>query len=144
MSSVRGEGVPVPTLPGPRAPPIEKELGMADRALKLVDMTEEGLSSEAQQAQRLDMVWDRLRLIGAVLGMRRLLELAMNSSNPNVALGASKELSRIDEDPEVVAERLRAAPFADLTFEELEAVVQTGKVDPVDAMKELGMEVEDA
>lgn len=109
---------------------------MDSNALRAPQVLEE-LLKKATPVQRLDVTYDQLRLIGAVVGLKKLLEVALSASKDSDKVSAAKELSRLDEPPEVIAERLRGAPFVDLTLDQLEAIVLTGEMDPVKAMKTL-------
>ncbi len=85
---------------------------------------------------RLDQIFGLQRLIGPVVAYKRLLEIVINSNDDKeVRMAAAKLLDHSGEDPERIAERLRASVFADLTLEELDAVVQTGITDPKRALK---------
>ncbi len=107
-------------------------------------MAETENSIEAAQAiigddldlSRLDQIFDLQRLIGPVIAYKRLLEIIISSSDDKeIRMAASKLLDHSDEDPERIAERLRASIFRDISLEELEAVVNTGITDPKRALK---------
>lgn len=77
---------------------------------------------ETGGVQRLDYELDMLRLIGQVVALRTLLEVASSPvAEASAKVSAARALSQLakDEDPEKTAERLRAAPFSDFTHEEL-------------------------
>lgn len=87
---------------------------------------------------RLDQIFDLQRLMGPVIAYKRLLEITINSVDPKEQrLAASKLLDAADEDPEKIAERLRASVFSELTLQEIEAIVQTGVTDPEEAVARL-------
>lgn len=87
---------------------------------------------------RLDQIFELQRLMGPVIAMKILLEVAINSADPKERrMAASKILDSASEDPERIANRLRASMFHDLSLEQLQAVVQTGITDPEEAVKAL-------
>jgi len=71
----------------------------------------------------LDITYDELRLIGAVIGMITLVQTATYSNDPKARVAAAKALVNLDESPEVIVDRLKAAPFGDLNIKQLEFVV---------------------
>jgi len=88
--------------------------------------------------ERLDQIFDLQRLLGPVIAYKRLLEITMNSIDvKEQRLAASKLLDAAGEEPEKIAERLRASIFHDLTLDQLELIVQTGITDPEEALKEV-------
>ena len=90
------------------------------------------------QFDRLDQVFDLQRLMGPVIAYKILLEVAINSADAKERrMAASKLLDAAAEDPEKIANRLRASVFHDLSLEQLQAVVQTGITDPEEAVKAL-------
>lgn len=113
------------------------------RAAKTIDAAQEFVGKDLQ-FDRLDQVYDLQRLVGPVIAYKVLLEIAINSEDAKERrLAASQLVSAADEDPERIAERLRASIFHDLSLEDLEAVVQTGITDPAEAVAKL-REVQDA
>lgn len=84
----------------------------------LKDLVDQGLS-----LTRMDLLHDQLRLVGAVMGLRALLEVVTFGTNEPSKVAAARILTQLDEDPEVIAERLKSAPWADLTMPELEHMV---------------------
>jgi len=94
---------------------LDKVLGAPDQ---LRDLVAEGLS-----LNRMDFLYDQLRLVGAVMALRTLLEVVTFGENESSRVQAAKMLMDLKEDPEVLAERLKSAPFADLTMPQLEHVV---------------------
>lgn len=109
---------------------------MSSNALKAVTSLED-LEDADVSVERLDYVREQLRLIGAVVGLKALLEVAVESSSDTARVSAARSLASLDEDPEDIAARLRSAPWADLSVEELEAMIQTGEVDPERAREKL-------
>lgn len=103
--------------------------------LGAVDSLEDLMEEDLQSVERLDYVHDLLKLLGAVLGLHTLLEVSVSGSKESARVSAAKELAKLDEDPERIAERLRAAPFADMDMDELRAIVETGELDPEKAME---------
>lgn len=95
--------------------------------------------------ERLDQVYDLQRLMGSVIAYKILLEIAINSIEVKERrLAAAKLLDATNEDPERIAERLRASVFRDLSLDELEAIVQTGVTDPEEAVQKLEAADEDS
>ena len=94
---------------------LDKVLGAPDQLKALV---EEGLS-----LNRMDFLYDQLRLVGAVMALRTLLEVVTFGESESARVTAAKMLMDLKEDPEVLSERLKSAPFADLTMPQLEHVV---------------------
>lgn len=87
---------------------------------------------------RLDQIFDLQRLMGPVIAYKILLEIAINSGDAKEKrLAASKLLDAVNEDPDKIAERLRASIFHDIELDQLEAVVQTGITDPEEAIRRL-------
>ena len=87
---------------------------------------------------RLDQIFDLQRLLGPVIAYKVLLEVAINSADvKEKRMAASKLIDAASEDPEQIANRLRASIFHDLSLEQLQAVVQTGITDPEEAVKAL-------
>jgi len=82
------------------------------------------LIEEGHTPTRLDQSLDHMKLIGAVLGQVTLMEVAVMGSKDSDRVSAAKELIKLDEDPEVIAERLKAAPFADLDVYQLRGLVE--------------------
>lgn len=93
---------------------------------------------EDLQLDRLDQIYDLQRLIGPVIAYKILLEISINSVDAKERrMAASKLLDAVTEDPERIADRLRASVFSDLSLEQLQAIVQTGITDPAEALKRL-------
>lgn len=111
------------------------------RVRQMSDGTIEAAQSiigEDMEFERLDQIYDLQRLIGPVIAYKILLEIAINSADSKEKrMAASKLIDAVNEEPERVAERLRASVFADLTLEQLQAVVQTGVTDPEEAVRRL-------
>lgn len=85
---------------------------------------------------RLDQIFELQRLMGPVIAMKILLEVAINSADPKERrMAAAKILDAADEPPEQIALRLRASLFKDLSMEQLGAVIQTGITDPEKAVE---------
>jgi hypothetical protein len=90
------------------------------------------------QYDRLDQIFDLQRLMGPVIAYKVLLDLTINAADPKERrLAASQLLSSATNDPEKLAERLRASLFVNLSLEQLQAVIQTGITDPEKAVKKL-------
>lgn len=87
---------------------------------------------------RIDRIYDLQRLLGPVIAYKILLEISINSGDAKERrMAASKLLDSASEDPEKIADRLRASIFHDLSLEELQAIVQTGITDPEEALERL-------
>lgn len=101
----------------------------------------QSILGEDLELDRLDQIFDLQRLIGPVIAYKVLLNIVINSVDPKEQrLAASQLLSSADEDPERIAERLRASEFRDLSLEDLENIVQSGVTDPekaADKIKEI-------
>ena len=103
---------------------------------KALQSAEGIIGTEALDLSRLDQIFDLQRLMGPVIAYKRLLEILINSSDDKeVRMAAAKILDHSGEEPEKIAERLRASVFSELSLEELDAVVQTGVTDPKAALK---------
>lgn len=104
----------------------------------------QGFLGDDIEFTRLDQIFELQRLIGPVVAYKILLGIAINSADDKERrLAASKILDAAGEEPEVVAARLRASIFKDMTIQELEAIVNTGITDPEEAVTKL-MEVRSA
>ena len=70
---------------------------------------------------RLDQIYDLQRLMGPVIAYKRLLEIIINTKDEKEARQAAQALlTTASEDPEKIADRLRASVFSDISIEELE------------------------
>jgi len=97
---------------------------MTRSALEIIDTAE---AVRDEPPEDLQATYDKLKLMGAVLAVRTLLDIMLGSANANARLGAAKELSRMDEDPEEIARRIKSSEFASMTIEELEELVRGHK-----------------
>lgn len=98
----------------------------------------EAVIGEGITFDRLDQIFELQRLMGPVIAYKILLEVAINSADVKERrMAASKLLDAASEDPEKIANRLRASVFHELSLEQLQAVVQTGITDPEQAVKAL-------
>jgi len=80
----------------------------------------QSLIGTASDLNRVDVTYDTIRLLGAVIGLMKLLQLATSAtSDEKVVLAAARALTDLREDPDAIVERLRAAPFAEYTTEQL-------------------------
>jgi len=84
----------------------------------LRDLVDQGLS-----LTRMDFLHDQLKLVGAVMGLRALLEVVTFGENESAKVAAARILTSLDEDPERISERLKSAPWADLNMDQLTHVV---------------------
>ena len=107
----------------------------------MADTTIEAAQSvvgENMKFERLDQSFDLQRLIGPVISYKILLEIAINSNDvKEKRLAAAKLIDAVNEEPERIAERLRASIFAVLDLDQLQAIVQTGITDPEEAVEKL-------
>jgi len=85
---------------------------------KLQELVEQGLS-----LNRMDFLYDQLRLVGAVMGLRALVEVVTFGENESARVSAAKMLMELKEDPQDIVDRLKAAPFSDLSMPQLEHVL---------------------
>jgi hypothetical protein len=85
---------------------------------KLAELVEQGLS-----LNRMDFLYDQLRLVGSVMGLRALVEVVTFGDNESARVSAAKMLMDLREDPQDIVDRLKAAPFADLSMDQLEHVL---------------------
>ena len=84
----------------------------------LRDLVDQGLS-----LSRMDFLHDQLKLVGAVMGLRALVEVVTFGENESAKVAAARILTQLDEDPEKISERLKSAPWADLKMGQLEHLV---------------------
>lgn len=92
----------------------------------------------ALDLSKLDRIYDLQRLLGPIIAYKILLEISINSADAKERrMAASKLLDAANEDPEKIADRLRASVFESLSLQELEAIVQTGITDPEEALNRL-------
>lgn len=103
---------------------------------KTIETAADIIGGDHLDFSRLDQIFDLQRLLGPVIAYKALLEIVINSSDSKECrMAAAKILDHSGEDPEKIAERLRASIFSELSIEELQAVVQTGITDPKAAIK---------
>ncbi len=76
-----------------------------------------------EQGSGLDVTFDQLKLLGAVIGMVTLLQIAAYSTDDKAKASAAKVLVDLKEDPAEIVDRLRAAPFHDLTMKGIKYVI---------------------
>ena len=84
----------------------------------LKDLVDQGLS-----LNRMDLLHGQLKLVGAVMGLRALVEVVTFGENEAARVAAARILTNLDEDPKIIAERLKSAPWADLNMKQLEHLV---------------------
>jgi hypothetical protein len=81
----------------------------------------------------LDETHDLLRLLGIVLGQIALLDVATDPASKDTArVAAAKALMDVHESPLAIAERLRRSPFAGLSAQQLQTIVQAVKAGETD------------
>ncbi len=80
---------------------------------------------EKVKPEQLYAVFDRLRLIGMVLGQLGLLSVVLNESSGATAKAtAARALVTLGEDPQTIVDRLKESSLAEKTPEELEAMIR--------------------
>lgn len=83
--------------------------------------------------EKLNEVYDQLRLLGLVMGQIALLDVVSNLKvEPAARVAAARALIGLKETPESIAERLKRSPFADLRVDQLESIVQQVKAGNTD------------
>ena len=103
---------------------------------KHIEAAQDIIGGDSLDLSRLDQIFDLQRLMGPVIAYKRLLEIIINTSDEKEArMAAAKILDHSGEEPERIADRLRASIFSELSIEELQAVIQTGVTDPERAIK---------
>lgn len=75
-------------------------------------------------AKGLDITYDELRLMGSLIGLVTLLQVATYSQDEKARTSAAKSLIDLKEDPADIVERLKSAPFGNLSIKSLEYVVK--------------------
>lgn len=99
--------------------------------------TAEALMEAGFSLDGLDAIHDAQRLIGPIIGMKILLETAVEGTDLEERRKAATQLIKsVDEEPEDIADRIRQSAFKDLSIDELRAVVSTGILDPEKALEE--------
>ena len=101
---------------GPTFPSMKDDILQAPD--KLQELVQQGLS-----LNRMDFLYDQLRLVGAVMGLRTLVEVVTFGDNEAAKVSAAKMLMDLKEDPQDIVDRLKAAPFSDLSMDQLEHVL---------------------
>lgn len=110
---------------------------MSTSADKTIQAAQEFVG-EGLDFSRLDQIFDLQRLLGPVLAYKVLLDLAVNAATAGDKLKAANSLlTHAKEDPEKLAERLRASVFHDLSLEDLQAMISSGITDPARAAAKL-------
>jgi hypothetical protein len=97
-----------------------KGLPNTPAAQALTKVLESGIAPE-----KLDQVYDLLKLMGLVLGHSTLLAVATDVTAEAAArVSAARALINIKEDPQVIGERIRRSTFADLSVDKLKSIVR--------------------
>jgi hypothetical protein len=105
------------------------------RAYKAAELLKEA-APDLEAVTRLDYAYDQLRLVGAVIGLKKLLETVVDpETDEKTRVSAARVLVDLKEEPERIIERLRSAPYADVSVEELERMVATGELNPQDTIQ---------
>lgn len=91
---------------------------------------------------KLDQTHDLLRLLGIVMGQIALLEtVTSKTSDSRAKVAAAKILTSTKERPEAIAERLHRSPLADLSYDDLQKIVERvargGIIDLPEIIKEI-------
>lgn len=110
-----------------REPPVETT--SPDEALKDV--------LELPTAEQLSEQYDLLKLIGAVAAQIALLQAVTQDKDQRSKVSAARALRSLDEDPGLIAERLKSGPFRDMTTADLRDTVEriANGTDPKTALK---------
>src|SRR5262245_49866510 len=86
----------------------------------LAEILQSGVDSN-----RIDQVYDLLKLMGLVLGHSALLAVATDpAAEAKDRVAAAKSLVNIKENPEEIAERLQRSKLAGLSVDELKTIVR--------------------
>ena len=84
----------------------------------------EGLLGEGFRPDRMDQYYDTFKLMGVVLGQLALLRVVTNPlAEDKDLVSAAKALIATKEDPDQMAERLRASSLSDLTVDQLRSII---------------------
>ena len=95
----------------------DKERSTAEAAL-------EALIGSGFRPDRLDQLNDTFRLLGVVMGNLALLRVVTDPhADEKAVVSAARALIAVKEDPETIAERLRASSLSGLSVEQLQAII---------------------
>ena len=105
------------------------------RAQKAAELLKEA-APDLEAVSRLDYTFDQLKLVGAVIGLKKLLETVVDpETDEKTRVSAAKVLVDLKEDPERIIERLRSAPYVEVSVEELEHMIKTGEFDSSETLQ---------
>lgn len=89
-------------------------------------MTELQETLKSLEPETLDLVHQRLLLVGVVLAQIRMLEVVADiHASDNAAVQAAKVLTNVGMDPHVLAERLKASALASKSPDQLRELVKS-------------------
>jgi len=84
----------------------------------------EGLLGQGFRPDRMDQYYDTFKLMGVVLGQLALLRVVTNPlAEDKDLVSAAKALTSTREDPDQIADRLRASSLSDLTVDQLRTII---------------------
>lgn len=91
------------------------------------------LAGTGLDPKRIDETHDTLKLLGFVVAQVTLLKLATDArADSRARVSAARALLAGKESPESIAERLRRSPFAGLTVDALERIIDGVKTNAAD------------
>lgn len=80
---------------------------------------------EEVSPEQLYLVFDRLRLIGMILGQLGLLEVVLDpDAGATAKATAARALTQLGEEPQTIVDRLKSSPLASKSPDELRALLQ--------------------
>ena len=104
-----------------KTPPTSEAAEQTQALGRVMDVTPDGLGD----------TFDQLRLLGAVVGQITALDVATSSTaEDSDRMAAARLLTKLDEKPDAIADRLRSSQFSRLStagLEHLIAEVKRGK-----------------
>ena len=84
----------------------------------------EALINAGFRPDRLDQLNDTFKLMGVVMGNLALLKVVTNPrADEKSVVSAARALIAVKEDPETIADRLRASSLSDLSVPQLQAII---------------------
>ena len=84
----------------------------------------ETLIGSGFRPDRLDQLNDTFRLLGIVMGNLALLKVVTDpGADEKAVVSAARTLISVKEDPETIAERLRASSLSGLSVEQLQVII---------------------
>ena len=106
----------------PRGPrPVQQE---EDKETATAEAALEALLTSGFRPDRLDQLNDTFRLLGVVMGNLALLRVVTDPrADEKAVVSAARALIAVKEDPETIAERLRASSLSGLSVEQLQGII---------------------